>query len=191
MAAIFVRQEPPRSRVLAFYGDTLPRFIEQFPPARSLAYLADMARLEMLRVQAFYAADQESLDAGKLTETLAGAGDLESVRLQLHPSVGLLRSPYAVASLWAAHQGVGDISRINPSSPEHTLVQRVGLEVHVRRLDPASSEFMARLLGKEGVGAAAEQACAISPEFDLVATLGFLVRAQAIANITVEQAGRI
>ena len=45
MAGAFVRECPPRSPVLASYGDELPEFIAAFAPARDLAYLADVARL--------------------------------------------------------------------------------------------------------------------------------------------------
>jgi len=46
MAAAFVLECPPRSPVLASYGDELPEFIAGFASARDLAYLPDVARLE-------------------------------------------------------------------------------------------------------------------------------------------------
>lgn len=46
MAGVFARQAPPRSRILAHYGEGFAEFIEGFEPARSVPYLADVARLE-------------------------------------------------------------------------------------------------------------------------------------------------
>lgn len=61
LCQVFVRQNPPRVRVLSSYGDELPGFIRQFTPAASLPYLADVARLEMLRLQALHAADAPAM----------------------------------------------------------------------------------------------------------------------------------
>ena len=46
MAREFAYANPPTSPLLAFYGDTLPDYIEHFPPAASVPYLADVARLD-------------------------------------------------------------------------------------------------------------------------------------------------
>src|SRR6266436_557889 len=40
MARVFVKEQPPRSPVLAIYGDEFATFIAAFDPARELAYLA-------------------------------------------------------------------------------------------------------------------------------------------------------
>ena len=57
MARAYVKREPPRSPVLLHYGATFPGFIEEFEPARTLAYLGDVARLELARGRAYHAAD--------------------------------------------------------------------------------------------------------------------------------------
>ena len=46
MAVVFARAHPPRSRLLAQYGDAFPDFLSRFPPVSHLGYLADVARLE-------------------------------------------------------------------------------------------------------------------------------------------------
>lgn len=183
MAGIFVRQQPPRSQVLAFYGESLPQFIEQFPPAASVPYLADVARLELLRVRAFHAADAEDFAAETLGHRLGQVEDLSSVYLTLHPSLGLLGSPYAVTSLWAAHQGITDITGVDPYKPEYTLVIRVGLDVQVRRIDVAVFDFIVRLHQGESLGNASDQTHARQPEFELVSALGFLAQLGGISGI--------
>ena len=67
MAQVFVRNQPPRSPLLATYGDDLPAFIAAFEPARGLPYLADVARLEAARTRSYHAADATPLGAGHFT----------------------------------------------------------------------------------------------------------------------------
>ena len=46
MAREFVRAHPPSSPLLFLYGQEFPAFMETFEPARSIPYLADVARIE-------------------------------------------------------------------------------------------------------------------------------------------------
>lgn len=184
MARLFVNHEPPRSRVLAFYGESFPTFIEAFPPAASVPYLADIARLEMLRMRAYHAADAVELPADAIAQLTAQSDDLPELRIEFHPSVGLLCSRYAVVSLWAAHQGIADISTVDPYIPESALILRPQLDVEVIRLNVGASDFVARLLQGINLGAAFEAASLAVADFDLTDTLGLLLRTQAISAMT-------
>ncbi|OGB30321.1 MAG: DUF2063 domain-containing protein [Burkholderiales bacterium RIFCSPLOWO2_12_FULL_61_40] len=184
MARLFVRQEPPRSRVLAFYGESFPTFIENFAPAASVPYLADVARLELLRVRAYHAADGAALPADALAQALAQPDTLAELVLGLHPSVGLLRSRYAVVSLWAAHQGVGALSDVDPALPENALLVRPGLEVELLRLDAGASALVAALQQGTPLGPAAAQASQADADFDLASSVALLIRTHALSSIT-------
>jgi hypothetical protein len=61
MARLYVELSPPRSPVLLTYGSDFAEFVETFPPAASLPYLADVVRLENALVAAFHARDAEPL----------------------------------------------------------------------------------------------------------------------------------
>src|ERR1700754_997428 len=37
-ARIFIKQYPPRTRILAFYGEEFPEFLRSFPPAATIPY---------------------------------------------------------------------------------------------------------------------------------------------------------
>ena len=89
MAREFAGTNPPTSPLLAFYGDTFPDFIEHFPPATGLPYLADVARIEHLRVHAYHAADLEPVHAETIAAALAEVADLPHLRLAIHPAVGV------------------------------------------------------------------------------------------------------
>lgn len=185
MARLFVLAQPPRSPVLALYGEGFADFIEAFPPAAGLPYLAAVARLEMLRVRAWHAADAAPIAQQELMCLLADTEGLPAASFLLHPSLGLLRSRHAVVSLWAAHQ-TGDVAaalaQVAVEDAENALMLRVGLEVDVVRIADAAAIFIMNLQQGVAFGAAAGQALAVDPEFDLAATLGLLIRGGALCS---------
>ncbi|NOT69566.1 MAG: DUF2063 domain-containing protein [Methylophilaceae bacterium] len=183
MAQLYVKAEPPRSRVLAFYGVSFARFIEQFPPAATVPYLADVARLEMQRVHAYHATDALALSADSIAQVLTDGENLPRLQIQFHPALSLLKSPYAVVSLWAAHQGIADISTIDPYTPETALVIRPQLEVEAIRLHASAGDFVAQLLQGATLGMAMEQTSRDHQDFDLTAILGLLIRSQTILSM--------
>lgn len=184
MARQFAIAHPPRSRILAYYGRDFPTFIETFLPAASLPYLADVARLEMLRVLAYHAADRKTLTRDEIGAALADGSELTRRRLVLHPSVAVLQSNFAVVSLWGAHQGLGDIAAVDPAEPQTALVVRIGLDVNVVGIGVATGCFIGRLIQGATLADAAAYAAAASKatEFDLVASLGVLLRWQTISE---------
>ncbi|CAM5368383.1 HvfC/BufC N-terminal domain-containing protein [Eoetvoesiella caeni] len=184
MARLYLDVEPPRSRILAFYGASFPDFIERFPPAASVPYLADVARLEMLRVRAYHAADRAALSTEAIAPFLTDVDQLPDLLVAFHPSVGVLRSRYAAISLWAAHQGIADITMVDPDAPESALVIRPHLDVEVIRVTASACDFVAHLLDGATMGSALEQASLAHTDFDLGNTLGLLIQKQLISSIT-------
>lgn len=166
MAGRFIEACPPRSPVLATWGDALPAFIEVFPPLSALPYLADCARLEVLRTEAYHAADAIPLDAADLAAIPAGTWD--AMRLSLHPSVRLLASPHPVASLWQMHAGSGGSGIA--WDPEEVLVARAGDAVEVTRLPKGGVAFLTALRDLS-VGAATHRIGLAEADFDLTACL--------------------
>jgi hypothetical protein len=189
MASVFVRQQPPRSRLLVHYGDDLPVFIAGFEPARTLPYLADVARLERARVLAYHAADAAPVSGEAVGAALAAFDAVAQLRLVLHPSMAVLDSACAVASLWAAHQGdeFSDLATVDPHEAEAALVLRHGLDVLVLLLPPGFAAFYAALLRGDTLGDAAalagEVAAGQAEPFDLVEALSLLMRHDAITGL--------
>lgn len=187
MARQFVRVAPPRSPVLALYGDGFAEFIEAFPAAAVLAYLADVARLELLRAQAWHAADAETLAPEQIGWLLGDAAALPDARFVLHPSVRVLRSRHAVVSLWAAHQSESAalaLADVDPMQAETALVLRNGLDVEIFAIAEGAAMFIILLQQGVAFGQAAEQAFLGDVRFDLAETLGLLIRGGALASVT-------
>lgn len=183
MAALYVRQAPPRSPVLAHYGEDFPDFIAGFAPAQSLPYLADMARLECARVRAYHAADAAPLTRESASLALSCGQRSGALRLLCQPSLAVLDSCYAVVSLWAAHQGEGDLSSVDPYQAEAALVLRQDLEVVLLRVPASTAAFVARVLQGQRLAEAAERAARAHADFDLSATLVLLASQGALSAI--------
>lgn len=187
MASVFVRQSPPRSRVLVQYGQGLPDFIAGFEPARDVGYLADVARLEFARVSAYHAADADAVARETVALALASDERVGELRLSLQPSLAVVESAYAVVSLWAAHQGTADIGSIDPAVAEDALVLREALDVLVLRLPPGGARFVRAVQCGKCLGDAAVDATAAAPDFDLSATLALLLGHGALTSIDLAQ----
>lgn len=183
MAQVYVRAAPPRSPVLALYGEDYATFIEGFEPAAGLPYLADVARLEALRVRAYHAADRPALAVQEIAAALTTPERLSALLIQLQPALGVLSSPYAVVSLWAAHQGLLAIETVDPGRPEHALVLRHALEVEVIGVPAAGVRFIRCLQAGLPLGDAAAQAQGADPAFDLSAMLALLIRSGSITQL--------
>lgn len=183
MAREFAGANPPTSPLMAFYGEAFPDFIERFPPATSVPYLADVARLEYLRVRAYHAADREPV----VTETIAAAlrdeAELPFLNLSIHPAVSILDSTAAIVSLWAAHHGIGDLAAVIPEAPETALVLRDGLDVEVMQIPRAAGVFIAALKRGAPLGEAVVSAQRIDPGFDATASLALLIQKSAITAL--------
>lgn len=183
MARSFVLSQPLHSRILVWVGRDFPAFIEGFAPARGLAFLPDLARLEWLRICAYHAADQSSLSPQALAQPLSHPDSLAQLRLSLHPSVQLLNSPFAVYSIWIAHHGLLDLAAVDVGQRESVLIYRSGLDVRLALLEAAQAHCIHCLQQKAPLAQAASEACALAPDFDLSATLGLLIRQQLIVEI--------
>lgn len=184
MARVYACAHPPRSPVLTEYGDGFADWIADFEPAASLPYLPDMARLERARVRAFHAADALPLPADALTRHLAAPQRLAQAQLGLHLSLGVVRSAWAVASLWAAHQtdDAVAIGAVRLDQAESALVMREGDYVIVLPVPPPTAAFVQALAAGCPLREAAATASVLggADPFDLAGSLALLIRHGAL-----------
>lgn len=183
MAGLYAQAHPPTSPLISEYGGTFADFIQGFEPAWSVPYLADVARLERLRVRAYHAADCLVLDQHSVFRQLQGCAQLGQLRVGLHPSLATLESSYAVVSIWAAHQADGAITSFNPWHAQGGLVLRQGLVVKVFAIDRGSVTFINRLNQGAGLEMAIADALKASDEFDLHLCLTQLISHDAITHL--------
>jgi uncharacterized protein len=181
MARVYVTSEPPRSPILLLYGETFPAFLETFPPATAIEYLADVARLEFARGRAYHAADR--LPLGNEVFTSLDLAGLAKLRFSLHPSLSLVGSRFPIVSIWQAHQG-GEIGPIQDWRAEAALVIRPVLEVEVWRLRPGGFSFLSRLADGATLSSAVEAGSVEVADFDVTANLAVLFDAKAVVGVS-------
>ena len=180
MSREYVVLEPPASPVLVEYGDGFADFIANFPAAGGLPYLADVARLERMRVQSHHAQDEPSLAPEALQTLMADPQALSKLHVQLHPACHVLRSPFAIVSLWAAHQHDDEADReaalavLDTGRAEDALVRRPLHAVSVMSLPPGAARLLLGLANGQSLGEAAT-ACLATPGFVLEAGLAVLL----------------
>jgi hypothetical protein len=161
-AEIFIAGDPPRTGYLDQYGAGFPAFLERFPSASALVYLADVARLEWAVSQAIHAPDRAPLELESLA-ALAG-DDQVRVRFEPHPSISLLHLRYPADTIWRAVLGGDDaaLAALDLDGPPiHLLVQRLPTGVEVMRLDEREWRFAAALCAGQPLQMALDDATGI------------------------------
>ena len=185
MARAFVAQRPPRTPLLATYGDEFADFIAAFAPARELVYLPDIARLEAARSRAYDAADAVPVDSSRFAALDASA--IDGVRIALHPSVEIIRSQYPIVTIWAMNCGERELAPIVAWRGEDALVVRPRLDVEVRPLPPGGAAFLLALAAGRPLSEAADVAQADDSMFDLASNLAALIGWGPVCDIVVAQ----
>lgn len=167
MARERVLAEPPRTPVLTEYALDFPDFIAGFPSAASVPYLADIARIEALRIRAYHAADALPVPEAVYRELFDAPERLAQARLRLHPACYWFRSRYAAYSIWQAHQGLDEMAQatlagIEVERSEDVLIVRPVFDVIVTALPSGSIALLDALRNGQPLGMAYQQAQAES-----------------------------
>jgi hypothetical protein len=184
MALEFIRAHPPKSPILAYYGDAFPDYIRHFPPAASVPYLADIASLEYRRVLAYHAADDTHASSEAIASALADVDLVQSLRITLHSSVQIVSSPFAVFSLWAAHQGMHSIESVDANIAETVLIFRRGLDVQTMMIPNAAGIVIDDLKSSSLLIDASQAALLADPAFALPHVIAILIREKLITNVS-------
>ncbi len=175
-AIAYIRQSPPLRPQLSAYGASFPDHIAGFPGAGNLPYLGDLARLEWLLVECYFAAAPAERVAGS---DLAAVPAAEIARLALvaAPSLRLLQSRHAVWQIWQAHRlapgelAPADLAAIDVAAPCRLRILSDGRRAVPTPLAPADYALVAGLAGGSTIESAAAEAAALDPQFDLAAAL--------------------
>lgn len=177
IAREFLRVHPPRSRLVFEYGHGFGDFLAGFEPIRHLKYLPDVARLERAWLDAFHAADRTPLAPADLAALPPEA--LAEARFTPDPAMHLLRSDYAVHTIFTAHRTGPMPDRIDAGIAEAALVTRPALDVQVRGLNRGQFAFLYALANGAALQQAAGAALEADPGFDLSAAIALMLESGA------------
>jgi hypothetical protein len=119
MARVYAETHRPKSPVLLEWGDSFAGFLAGFPPLSGYPYMADVARIEYARGQAYHAADARSARA----DSFVGANPSQ-LHLRLHPSLQVLRLDHPAVSIWQQNQPGAVQQKLTLAGSEIALVLR-------------------------------------------------------------------
>lgn len=179
LARIFVKDHPPQSPLLMFYGDDFPAFLEGFAPLGHVPYLADVARLELARRHAYHAEDAVPVSPNALSAV--SPERLMEACFTLAPAMQIVESPYPIVALW--HYNMTDGAPKPQAGAEVALISRPQLDLNMQAIAQDAGAFLNGLKDNLTLGEAYEAGLAASKDFDLSAAIGLMLSGGLITNI--------
>lgn len=179
LAGIYLRQHPPSSPLMMFYGEHFPAFLEGMEQLKHLGYLGDVARLELALRRAYHAADAAPIAPETLGALPPDA--LLNTRLTLASAVQVLRSPWPIHAIWRYNTEEG-APKPAPQAQD-VLITRPEFDPIPQNLPPAGAVWIRALMAGATIGEAMEHAAAEDEAFDLGATLALLLQGGAVTGL--------
>lgn len=181
-AALHVRAAPPSDVRLFAYGSDFPDFLAGFEPARELPYLADVARLDQLWMEAHVAADGLALKAAEI----ASLPPLELGRMMLRPHVSARWKWFEaqpIYTIWSANREERTLGDDLDWQGEGALIVRTGDVVQWRPIDAGGCAFLDACAEGQSLKAAANYALQIHPALDISQMMSDFILAGAFASL--------
>ncbi len=187
-AAAYVRAQPPDDGRMQMYGATFAEFLAGFEPARDLPYLAGVARLDRLWIEAHTAEDASAVDAAWLARL--SPEELGAVRLQPHPATRwCFFDDLPIYSIWAANRAGIDSAGEIVWQGEGALLTRPVDAVGWQALDRSGGAFLDACAEGCLLAEAAGAALTVQTDVDIAALLARLLSAGALICPTSNEEG--
>jgi hypothetical protein len=186
LASEFCRRDPPSSPVLSDYGRSFPAFIASYQPVADIPYLADLARLEWLCIEAANAEDAEPIGPAELAAVPEDS--IPSLKLRLHPALRLFHAGLPALTVWELNAGAGPVEQtVLDAKPEFAIVHRPRLTVEVHRVKAPVLALVEGFLKDLPLSKAVASAMATSQDdhFELQAVLAHLITMGAFVAYSV------
>jgi hypothetical protein len=163
----YLRQHPLHSGNLHDVGHAFADFLQGFPAAAALPYLADVARLEWAWHLAFHGAEHAPLDL--LTLATVATEHHPDLHFFLHPTARLVASDYPILRIWQANQvdDTGDGGVDLAAGGEQALVLRPHMTVEILPLSLGEYTLLQSLATGASLGTACDAAFDRNPALDL------------------------
>jgi hypothetical protein len=171
-AALFAREAPPSGAALLDYGEDFPTWLDRFPPAHDLPYLAGVAHLDRLWTETLFAAEAAPLAPDAFA--VLPLEDLAQTRVVLHPSVRFAAFEAGLPGLWAAARGGEDALELS-EDPQGLLLIRPASQVLHRIIGPADIAFLAACRAGKSLAEAIDLATQADAEANLQTLFAALI----------------
>ena len=171
VARAYARAFPPERPELSAYGAGFAEHLAGLSPLAAIPQLVELARLEWLMIEAYFAADAPALVLDDLRAVPPAL--YPGLRLLLHPSVRLLASPFAAGSFWRiAREAEGAVEPIDLRRPQCVIVLRPYAEVVQTTISQGDHALLGAIEAGADLTEAARAATGAEPNHDLQAGLG-------------------
>ncbi|MFN3228419.1 MAG: putative DNA-binding domain-containing protein [Asticcacaulis sp.] len=183
-ARIYASEVLPDQPSLMAYGRSFPEWLRQFEPARDLPYLADLALLDRLWLDSFFAPDAPVLEAEAFAGLSPEAMAITAVRL--NPSLRIATFDTAIVSLWLAlrepHETADDLEL--GENPETAMILR-GPDggVVTTLLRPGQAAFLSALSRGDTLLSAADCAVTVDETYQIAEHFSDLIRLGVFAAL--------
>ncbi|AQR61590.1 hypothetical protein BZG35_07935 [Brevundimonas sp. LM2] len=174
-AVIHARAHPPGNPVMDDYGGAFADWLETFPPAIDLPFLAPIARIDRAWSEAHRAPDASVMRAADFA--VLSSADLFGLRARLHPSVRVFWFDWTVPSVWLANRPDSDprTAVVWDEQSEGLLLARPDGPVRHHRLSHAQWRFLDLCRQDLPLGQAAARLRLDRPTLDLSRLLTDLI----------------
>jgi hypothetical protein len=182
MATHYIDETPSMSPDLNDYGADFANFIDKYPPASTLPYLGDVARLEWAWHRIAGAPDQNSFDFAKLAACYE-AGD--NLIFTLPSRCTLLTSPYPIHTIWETNQKNyqgDDTITLADDERYYFLIWRNQYELRIDSLSITQWQLLTLIQAKLPLASICEHATAIDEALDIPMLLSQWVQSGWIAG---------
>lgn len=167
----YVRANPPTSPLMMEYGGGFCDYLRGFAPLSHIAYLPDVARLELAMRRSYHAADCTPLDAARLGALDEAA--LPHVRLIFAPAAQLIASSdWPLYDIWRYNMEPG--APKPQARPQAVLITRPGFDPLPHPLSPEAGAWVQNLMTGAQLGTAGPAGFDPSETFPLLITQGAL-----------------
>lgn len=187
LAHEYFHTHPPKSPLVARYGDALPGFLEKFEAVSTLPYLSDVARLELAWLAAYHAAEARALTPEEIFDAVGDAPDAAS--FEVHPSLRLLRSRYPVHAIWRHNRDRNKEPLKLESGGERVLIIRPENAVMTSTISSGLFAALEAISDGDTLGGALDRAVAAEPAarppgiIQCIATSGAIMAVNSGRNI--------
>ncbi len=148
LARAYVIATPASSANLHEDGASLPAFIRHFASAAELPYLGDVAQVDWLMQQAYYADDSAPLDRAAIANL--GPERFAAASLRFCASMGIAQSEkWPIADIITMHEG-GPTASLNAGG-QAVLVWRENLRVRWRAIGDGEARVIVALMNGSSI----------------------------------------
>ena len=185
MAIAYIKKFPADSADLADYGAYFSNFIADFPPAASLPYLTDVARLEWHWHRVFHGKNASILDYQALSQI--SPEQWGQLTFYLPENHILLQSAYPIHRIWQVNQSnyVGEERVSLEEGACRLLIWQTNYEMHIDLLSDEEWTVLQALTSRNPLERICEKISQMTPAIDVGALLPKLVQKGWIARFEV------